>query len=653
MCGLVGLYNLQRQNFHVSESDLDAMQKRIAHRGPDSYGIWKSDTHGIGLAARRLSIIDLSDAGNQPMHDVERGIVVCLNGEIYNHTSVRAELEKLGYRYKSNSDTETIIYAYAEWGIKCLERFDGMFAIAIFDSARQQLYLVRDRMGVKPLYFSLQGNVLSFGSEIKALTVLPWIEKKISQLAWYHYLTFMVSPAPLTMYEGIYKLPAGFYAEVDPYKRISFTQWYTPLNDSQFSDKEMHDERFVTAYIKELLIRATQKRMIADVPVGAYLSGGLDSSLNVALMAQAGTRIKTFTVAWADDKEGNETAWARRVAQQFGTEHHELIISEKEAFDFYESMVYQLDEPLADCVCIPFYYISRHARDVGMKVVQVGEGADELFFGYSSYASYMRLYQRFWKPSRQFLPAFVRKGVQYLARPLVFSQPLRSEVLTNWASNSPLFWGGAIAFGEEQKRSVMQAFSKKMVEYDPIIDQMYPGMRQQFDSGSIVSYHLSRLFEADPQADIAKQMLYLELKQRLPELLLMRADKMAMAASIEAREPYLDYKLVEFMMNVPATLKYAHSTTKYLLKKVAEEFLPHDIIYRKKVGFGAPTSRWFTQGAYFPAYFQRMTQHAWNVPTGEGFPPIDLITNSNDEHRAVQNWVLQQLWAFSNMSEKR
>ena len=653
MCGFAGFYNLQRGRFSVSEQLLNAMQQRIAHRGPDAMGIWKSDEHHLGLTARRLKIIDLSDAANQPMYNQEHNVVVCLNGEIYNHAALRKELENLGYCYTTTSDTETIIYAYKAWGIDCLKRFEGMFAIALFDFNKQVFYLVRDRIGVKPLYFSLQGGVLSFASEIKALWPLPWIEKRMSARAWYHYLTFMVAPAPLTIFDGVYKLPAGFYAMVDAQKRVSFHEWYNPVKPlSEQEKKQFQSEEFCIQTIRELLIDSTKKRMIADVPVGAYLSGGLDSSLNVALMAQQQANIKTFTIAFADDVANNELAWARRVAQQFGTQHHELIISEKEAFDFYERMVDQLDEPLADCVCIPFYYVSELARSQGMKVVQVGEGADELFFGYRTYARYAQV-SRFFKPSNTFLPAMVRKGIAQATRPFFAASPLKAELMDNWSKRRELFWGGAIAFGESEKQGARAWFGKKPVETDYILNQIYPEMSQDLDSHVVIDFHLAQLKARDPEADFGKQMLYVELKQRLPELLLMRADKMAMAASIEAREPFLDHALVEFMLNVPLHLRFKNNTTKYLLKKAAEGILPNDIIYREKVGFAAPTLNWFEHGKYFPDYFERLSAKAVNFPIcrgARGLNAVDESMNKNEMHRAVQNWVLQQLWAFSRVN---
>jgi asparagine synthase (glutamine-hydrolysing) len=360
----------------------------------------------------------------------------------------------------------------------------------------------------------------------------------------------------------------------------------------------------------------------------------------VALMSRFSTRIKTFTIAFADGTD-NELAWARRVAEQFGTDHHELVISEAEAFAFYQRMIYHLDEPLADCVCIPFYYVSQLARDAGMKVVQVGEGADELFFGYPTYGSYARVNRWFWQPGKA-LPAFARRHLAGLVQPLVRNHVLRRELLQQWVDGQALFWGGALAFGEQQKRRLFDATAA--LHADPMIEQMYPGMPQVADSHALVAYHLAQLAAIDPQADFGKQMLYLELKQRLPELLLMRADKMAMAASIEAREPFLDHHLIEFMLNVPTALKFKGNTTKYLLKKAAEKFLPREIIYRKKVGFGAPTSRWLERGSFFPAQLARLAQQPTLFTRSSSL--VQPSVNTNGGHRAVQNWVLQQLWAW-------
>lgn len=639
MCGVAGFYNLDRIVISDYTRLLNDMQECIAHRGPDGSDIWFDESHGIGLAHRRLAIIDISQAGKQPMMTLDGSIAISFNGEIYNHVVLRKQLEGLGYRYFSDTDTETILYAYQEWGVACLDKLDGDFAFALYDLKNHELFLARDRIGVLPMYFSFQDGVISFASEIKALWELPWNERKVSTQAMYHYLTFMVTPAPMTLFDGIYKLPAGFYMHVNQDRKVSFTEWYSPVKSiSQAEQKQFLDEQFCLENIRELLIDSIKKRMMSDVPFGAFLSGGLDSSLNVALMSSfTDKKIKTFTVAFADSPEFDELHWARLVADRYGTEHHEIIITEKEAFNFYEKMIYHLDEPLADAVCIPFYFVAQLAKEHGVSVVQVGEGADELFFGYPTYAQYKNFHDRMWQPAKKFIPPFLRKGISYAGSFVAGKRLNHLELLNNWAQDRELFWGGALAFNELQKHHLLQKgfFEEQVCVYDPIIAQVYAGMRQEFDSFSVVDYHTQQFKQQSQSNDFSGKMLYLELKQRLPELLLMRANKMAMATGVEARVPYLDHRLVEFMLHVPASLKFKHNETKYLLKKVARGFLPDIIIDRKKVGFAAPTNQWFSQGSYFPAYFQKL-MNSHNMPYNQSGKPLNQ----------VHCWVLQNLWAL-------
>lgn len=646
MCGIAGYYNLERQSYVVQQSLLDAMQRTIVHRGPDGFGTWIHADQQLGFAFRRLAIIDLSDNASQPMSDENQDCTIMFNGEIYNHRVLRAELEALGYRYRSNSDTETILYAFQEWGIACLDKFEGMFALAIYDARTREFYLVRDRIGIKPLYFSLQGGVLSFASEIKALWALPWNKKELSTTALYHYLTFMVAPAPYTIFQKVYKLPAGFYAKIDgDDKKLTFCEWYSPLKAlSNQEKKEFHDEQFVLENIESLLDQATKKRMMSDVPFGAFLSGGIDSSLNVALMAKYVGQVKTFTVAFSDGPEHDELVWARTVAQHFGTEHHEVIISEKEAFEFYETMVYHLDEPLADCVCIPLYYVSKLAKECGVSVVQIGEGADELFFGYPVYARYKHVYDRWWNVTQKMVPQCARKVAVHLIDPFLKNRVIHREMLNNWAYDRGFFWGGALAFTEHEKKVLLRDvyFSQDSEDDDPIVKNILSTFSQKFDSFHVVDFYKSRLQQSDDAYDFCKKVMYLELKQRIPELLLMRADKMTMAAGVEARVPFLDHKLVEFMLHVPGNLIFKDGITKYLLKTVARKYLPAEIIDRKKVGFGAPTIRWFENGTYFPSYFERAA-HRKN----QFFSDRDLLFSASPSRRAVQKWVLQNLWALS------
>ncbi len=640
MCGISGYLNLSLTDFKIEKSLLYKMQQALTHRGPDDRGIWLSDQDQIGFAHNRLSIIDLSPAGHQPMLDKQNSVAICFNGEIYNHEELRKELINRGYKYFSKTDTETLIYAYKEWGIDFLDKIDGMFAIAIFDLQKKEFYLIRDRIGIKPVYFSFQNGIASFASEIKALWKLPWIKRNFNYNAYYHYLTFMVTPAPYTIFNGIYKLPAGFYLKIDFSKKIDFYQWYSPLKRLSYAqEQELKDEDFCLEKTEYLLKESIKKRMMSDVPFGAFLSGGVDSSLNVALMSECDRKIKTFTVAFSDGPEFNELKYARQVAKIFDTDHHEIIISEKEAFDFYQKMIHHLDEPLADCVCIPFYYVAKLAKDSGVTVAQVGEGADELFFGYSTYARYKNFYDKYWKNSQKLVPSLIKKTLYKTANKLAPKNLNQLEVLKNWAYNRQLFWGGAIAFSEHQKALF---FDIKQETCDDWVVQKILGKSFDLDSFSIVDYYSRKLKKFDKQADFMKNLTYLELKQRLPELLLMRADKMSMATGVEARVPFLDHKLVEFALNVPSDIKFKNKQPKYLLKKISEKYLPKDIIYRKKVGFAAPTVRWYKQGKYFPNYFNKCVSN------------FDMIQNqykTSESTLAVHKWVLQNFYSLKKSQE--
>lgn len=648
MCGIAGFANISKTNFEVDENLLLSMQEKIKHRGPDGFGIWKNDQGMIGLAHRRLSIIDLSSAASQPMEN--QTATISFNGEIYNHLKIRDELEKSGYKYFSRSDTETILNAYEKWGIESLHLLDGEFAFALYDKTKNDLYLVRDRIGVKPIYFSLQGGILSFASEIKAFDALPWIKKETSEHSLYHYLTFMVAPAPLTIYKNIYKLPAGFYLKLDKDKNISFKEWYSPIQNQLNDNTQYNDENFCIEEIRRLLNEAVKKRMIADVPVGVFLSGGIDSSLNVALMAQHKQKINTYTIAFSDEPNNDERAWARKVSEKFATNHHEVEISEKEAFEFFQKMIYFNDEPLADCVSIPLYYISKKAQEDGIKAVQIGEGADELFFGYPLYATYAKIFNGYAYKLGNKVPSFIKQNLSKLLNIFFKNQSTQEEFIFNWGNSNPIFFGGAIAFGEKQKSEFIKknSFIENSLNDDVIVRSLLENTKIEFDSAEFINFHLKNLLSKSSNADFGTQIAYLELKQRIPELLLMRADKMMMAASLEARVPFLDYKLVEFMLKVPLELKFKNNETKYLLKKACEGILPSEIIYRKKIGFGAPTLRWYKEGKYFPTFFQEKIPSI-KKSINENLIDWNKVINEKSTIIGVQKWTLQNL---SNLGNK-
>lgn len=638
MCGFAG-YISQSEKFECSEKLLTALHQEIEHRGPNGFGVWKSEQHRTALVHRRLSIIDLSDAGSQPMQDKEGSVIIAFNGEIYNYKNLKHELELLGHTFYSNTDTEVFLLAFKEWGIACLDKLEGMFAAVLGNVKTDEWFLVRDRMGIKPLYFSEQGGYFSFASEIKSLWKLPWIKKEVSERALYHYLTFMVSPAPWTLYQGIYKLPAGHYAKISKERKIAFHEWYNPLKPKIIYDqKDLNNEQFCIDRIRELLRSSVKKRMMSDVPFGVFLSGGVDSSLNVALMSEFTDQVKTFTVSFSDGPEYSEVEWARKVAKQFKTDHHEMIISEKEAFQFYQKMVYHQDEPIADCVCIPLYYVAKLLKDSGTTVVQVGEGSDEQFCGYQNYVNYLEVYKNYYQPAK-FIPQSFKKAGSWLAAQLFPDKKYHLDLLNQWASGRHLFWSGAIAFPEAFKKQFIDVTEQ---EPDLIVQKIYPGMNQSLDSYNIVKYHIDQLYRYKPNADFLQSITYLELKQRLPELLLMRVDKMTMACGVEARVPFLDHELVEFSLQISTRLKYKNGQTKYILKKACEGILPDDIIYRKKMGFAAPITRWFKSGNYFRPYFaKQLAQNKWEQFKQEKVKELFEKNKQSHYDYSVHLWVLQ------------
>lgn len=634
MCGFAGVC-LTNKAQTISRDLLEKMGDSIVHRGPDGKKIWQSSDHRVSFVAQRLSIQDLSEAGSQPMMDTEGTLVVVFNGEIYNGRYLREQLQE--YKFRSSCDTELFLYAYKKWGIACLERIEGMFAIALYDLSLQHLFLIRDRIGEKPLYFSTQGDAISFASEIKALWYLPWMIKRISMRGVYHYLTFLATPAPMTLFDKVYKLPAGYYACIDASGTISFHEWYSPIKSLETIHHKK--ESLYSKEIIDILRESVHKRLVADVPVGAFLSGGLDSSLLVALMRERQEDLKTFNISFEDDGEREERSWARKVAKKFSTDHHELIISEQEAFSFYEKMIYHQDEPLGDSVCMPLYFVSKLARDAGVKVVLSGEGSDELFCGYPSYVDYLKL-QPWWNLTQHYTPDLLKQGLYYAARPL-YGNKNRNDLLHAWAHNKDLFWGGVRVFSELWKHEIVDAIESNP---DPIINRFLPNFDES-NSYELMDYYRAQFYRDYPDGDFLSMIAYIELKHRLPELLLTRTDKMTMAASIEARVPFLDYNLVEYMLQVPMQFKYRNGETKYILKKAAESLLPREIIYRKKIGFASPVTRWFKKGDIFRAHLKdKLHDSPWSR-----FLNTEEINRMMDENTESKRDYSYQLWAVHNM----
>jgi len=603
----------------------------MVHRGPDDAGIYVSPDRKVGLGHRRLSIIDLSPQAHQPMTNEDGTIWIVYNGEIYNHLDLRKSLESKGHVYKSHSDTETIIHLYEEKGPDCVDAIEGMFAFAIWDSNKRRLFLARDRIGKKPLYYTLHNGQLIFASEIKAALKHPEIKRELDTTALYHYLTLYVTPCPLTLFKGVNKLPSGYYMLCEEGGSIQHRQYW----DALVTDKvEAQPEEYYVSEIRRLLTRAIEKRMMSDVPFGVFLSGGIDSSINVALMAQLMDKpVDTFSVGFKDLPKYNEFEYARQVARDFKTNHHEIVIDQNDLMDYIPNLVFHQDEPIADWVCVPLYFVSKLARDNGTIVIQIGEGSDELFFGYDGYVNYLNVYNYFWKPYMR-LPRALRRSAYWLMSPLsplVGKGPGIKEILRCAAQDEELFWGGAVAFTEAQKKPLMNG----------------TGLWQGLDTFSVVKKYLDRIDSLQPGADFMQRMEYLELKHRLPELLLMRVDKITMSTSVEGRAPYLDQDLVEFALKIPSNLKYRNRQKKYILKKAVQGIIPDNIIYRKKQGFSAPIKEWFKGELGV-----MMSDAILNSSIREHqFFDYDYISKMINQQREGQADNSSRLWILFNLSK--
>jgi len=576
MCGLAGI--LSSTDRPVDEELLVRMRDAMVHRGPDGAGLWLAPDKKIGLGHRRLSIIDLSAAASQPMSNEDGTLWLVYNGEIYNHAEIRKELEKKGtHRWKTDhSDTEVILHAFEEWGIDCVKRFRGMFAIALWDARNSALWLIRDRIGIKPLYYCFHGERLYFASEIKAILANPEIPRRIDEEALFHYLSFLVTPAPATMFAKIKKLSAGEAMRVDKAGRVTMIKYWDVL-DSAEPQSRLSEGEIAERLLHELR-QAVKLRKISDVPVGIFLSGGIDSSTNAKLFSEdSSLPIKTFSIGYQGDNKTcqNETGYARLVADQLGADHHEKLLCVDDLLDFMPKMVYHQDEPIADPVCIPLYYVSKLARDNGVIVAQVGEGSDELFCGYPKWRRLLAIQQ-----FNDRVPG--AKMADWLGMMLFDRLGKRnhyySEILSRAARGFPVFWGGA------------EGLTK--VDKDCLLSERMRAKFHGFTSYEAIRPIRDRFLAKPGEKSVLNWMTYLDLNLRLPELLLMRVDKMSMIDSVECRVPFLDHKFVEYAMSIPAEMKVKHGELKHILKRAVKGLIPDEIIYRQKQGFSVPIRDW-------------------------------------------------------------
>ncbi|MDZ7291253.1 MAG: asparagine synthase (glutamine-hydrolyzing) [candidate division KSB1 bacterium] len=615
MCGICGTFFYSR-DAEVDATELRRMNEQIIHRGPDEDGFYLDGN--IGMAMRRLSIIDLS-GGQQPISNEDGTIWIVFNGEIYNYPDLKRELESRGHRFKTRADTEVIVHAYEEYGIHCPNKLNGMFAFAIWDARNKRLFLSRDRIGKKPLYYYKDHERLVFGSELKSLLQAKNIPREVSRHALDLYLTFEYIPAPHSIFADIFKLPAAHSLVIDDTGKMEIHQYW----DLHFRENGYQPQDLEKGLV-DLLQDAVKIRLMSDVPLGAFLSGGIDSSCVVALMAQVMQEpVKTFSIGF-EEGSYNELHYARAIARHFKTDHKEFILR-PDALELTEKLVKHLDEPFGDFSIFPTYLVSKMARD-HVTVVLSGDGGDELFGGYDTYLADWT-YRKYRK-----IPAVVRKR---LLMPVTMSLP-PSEKKKGLRNRLRRFLEGT-RFPEDLQHVRWMMFlaeDEKARLYGEAMDEV----RDQQLPYEFIRRHFAN---ANSQ-DYVNRQLYVDIKTYLCDDIMVKVDRMSMATSLEARAPFLDYRVVEYAAAIPSALKIRGTKTKYILKKAMAHLLPQEIITRGKEGFSIPIKNWLRQelrammlDILSPARIRR-----------DGFFDADYVQKLVNEHlQGVENHS-HRLWAL-------
>lgn len=586
MCGIVGIFNYGTAP-RDDRATLESMRDAMSHRGPDDAGVWQSDDRRVTLGHRRLSIIDLSPAGHQPMSNEDGSLWVTFNGEIYNHAALRRDVVKPNHVWRSRTDTEVLLHLYADEGLGFVRRLDGMFAFGLWDERRHRLHLVRDRLGKKPVYYAQVNGKLIFGSEIKVLLAHPELERDVDPVALDLFLTFSNVPSPWTLFKGVRKLPPGHTLTCDARGNLEIKRYWSILDDDdEATARPGVTEPEAVERVRELLGKAVEKRLMADVPVGCFLSGGVDSSTNVALMSRLVKEpLRTFSVGFhgfGPAENFHDLPFARQVADRFGCRHQEVMVSAQECMEYLPELARQQDEPVGDPACLPMHFVSRAAHADGIKVVLVGEGSDEVFGGYDDLRRYATRSLPRWRQLMR-VPTLARAGLFEVGREVgrrLNWAPGRLDLIRRAALDQPFYWGLDVVFWDTEKDDLLEPRARAA---------MGPG------AAPVVQGWYDELATRMPQADALQTLSWVELCNRLPELLLMRVDKLSMAHSLEARAPFLDYRLSRYAFSLPQSLKVspgAHGATKAVLKKAVEPWLPSEVITRSKQGFRVPLPAW-------------------------------------------------------------
>ncbi|KEO82654.1 asparagine synthase (glutamine-hydrolyzing) [Tumebacillus flagellatus] len=590
MCGIVGLFN--KTGRPVEQNVLEAMSDQIVHRGPDDMGVHLQDN--IGLGFRRLSIIDL-EGGHQPLCNEDGTVWISFNGEIYNYQEIRRGLVERGHQFKTEADTEVIVHLYEEKGVDCVKDLRGMFCFAIYDAKNRQVMVARDHFGIKPCYYTETEDSILWGSEIKSLLEHPSVRRDVNPESFWNYLTFQYAPDPLTMFKGIHKLPAAHFMVIKDGKFKIERYWELKFEEVQ---------RPISYYIegtREILRNSVKAHMNSDVPRGAFLSSGVDSSTIVALLKEM-EQVKTFTVGFEGAGGQSELAYARETANILGTEHRDVLISASQYLEALPRLMFHQDEPIADPSAIGLYFVAELASQF-ITVVLSGEGADEVFGGYTIYREPLSL------KMFDYLPMSLRRTLGSVASAFPEGMKGRSFFMRGSKTLQERFVGNAFIFGEQMK--------EEFVRLNP--EQMH--LRRYLD---ITQPYYDRASKYDP----VTQMQYVDFHTWLPGDILMKADKMTMANSLELRVPFLDKEVFEFASQIPMQYRLMNGTTKYVLREAVKDILPREVAERPKLGFPIPTRQWL-----------RNEHYNW---------ARELIASSNVDHLINKQYVLNLLEEHKN-----
>jgi asparagine synthase (glutamine-hydrolysing) len=621
MCGIAGFASAQAGK--GSPEILERMTGAIRHRGPDDRGFFQDEF--VSLGHRRLSIVDLA-LGHQPLSNETRDVWIVFNGEIFNHAELRPDLERLGHRYTTHSDTETIIHAYEEYGPAALEGLRGMFSLAIWDNKRRTLFCARDRLGKKPFYYYWDGRLFAFASEIKSLFEHPAISPCFHEALLPEYLTFGYTSGDQTLFSGIRKLMPGHHLTLrlnDARAAPEIVKyWEIPAAEVSAADRGRHDESWI-AECRSRIEEGVRSRLMSDVPLGMFLSGGVDSSLIAALMRRmVSGPVKTFAVGYREAAY-SELGFARQVADAIGTEHHEVTVGMDEFFRELPRLIWHEDEPITWPSSVSLYFVSKLASE-RVKVVLTGEGSDELFAGYERY--YYYLWNRRWLGTYRVLPGFARKAIR--------------ACIDGW----PLLPGGL-------RRKLGHTFLGRGEDIESLyLDNFYSAfprseLRRLMKRGGDSPYanYLGFWNERADSSDLSR-LLYADQKTYMMELL-MKQDQMSMACSIESRVPFLDHPLVEFAARIPDRLKLRNGIGKYIVKKAAEGLVPHEILYRKKMGFPTPIRQWLRADAASGMLNGLLDRKGFLAEHLDLAPIAKLM----DRHRAGTLDATDGLWRLLNL----